>query len=243
MRHAHAPGTLLPACDKALHARDGHGAAGDHNGDPGMNRTTGRLAAWALVLCTGWGAAGAAAAQVVVSQVYGGGGNSGATLRSDFIELRNTGDTAVSLDGWSVQYASSAGSSWQRTPLAGTIAPGGYYLVKQADGAGGTVDLPTPDATGTIAMAATNGKVALVNGGGVLSGTCPLDAVTLVDFVGFGSSANCFEGAGATATLSNTTAALRNGDGSVDTDDNGVDDTVLPEGTDRIVDTGDDDWE
>ncbi len=29
----------------------------------------------------------------------------------------------------------------------------------------------------------------------------------------------------------------------VDTDDNGVDDTVLPEGTDRIVDTGDDDWE
>ena len=209
MPRAHDPGTLLPACDKASHAREGHGAAGDHNGDPGMNRTTGRIAAWALVLCTGWGVASTAAAQVVVSQVYGGGGNSGATLRSDFIELRNTGENTVSLDGWSVQYASSAGSSWQRTPLAGSIAPGGYYLVKQADGAGGTVDLPAPDATGTIAMAATNGKVALVNGGGALSGTCPLDAPTLVDFVGFGSSASCFEGAGATATLSNTTAALR----------------------------------
>ena len=223
MPRAHDPGTLLPACDKASHAHEGHGAAGDHNGDPGMNRTTGRIAAWALVLCTGWGVAGTAAAQVVVSQVYGGGGNSGATLRSDFIELRNTGENTVSLDGWSVQYASSAGSSWQRTPLTGSIAPGGYYLVKQADGAGGTVDLPAPDATGTIAMAATNGKVALVDGDGALSGTCPLDAPTLVDFVGFGSSANCFEGAGATATLSNTTAALRNGDGSVDTDDNAAD--------------------
>ena len=153
MRRRDDPGTLLPARDRA---RAGTGPAGTHNGDPGMNRTTGRLAAWALVLCTGWGAGGTAAAQVVVSQVYGGGGNSGATLRSDFIELRNTGPAPVSLDGWSVQYASSTGASWQRTPLAGSIAPGGYYLVKQADGAGGTVDLPSPDATGTIAMAATN---------------------------------------------------------------------------------------
>ncbi|MFP7722420.1 lamin tail domain-containing protein [Lysobacter sp. A3-1-A15] len=188
-----------------------------------MNRTTGRIAAWALVLCTGLGAAGTAGAQVVVSQVYGGGGNSGATLRSDFIELRNTGAAAVTLDGWSVQYASSGGSSWQRTPLSGSIAPGGYYLVKQADGAGGSLDLPTPDATGTIAMAGTNGKVALVSSGGALSGACPLAAATVVDFVGYGGSANCFEGAGATATLSNTTAALRNGDGSVDTDDNAAD--------------------
>ncbi|MDQ3618216.1 MAG: lamin tail domain-containing protein [Pseudomonadota bacterium] len=166
--------------------------------------------------------AGTAHAQVVISQVYGGGGNSGATLRSDFIELRNNGASAVSVDGWSVQYASSTGSTWQRTALAGSIAPGGYYLVKQADGAGGSVALPTPDATGTIGMAATSGKVALVNGGGALSGSCPLTAPVLVDFVGFGSSANCAKTA-PTATLSNTTAALRKGDGSVDTGNNSAD--------------------
>jgi len=40
---------------------------------------------------------------VVISQVYGGGGNSGATLKSDFIELFNFGSTSVNLSGWSLQ--------------------------------------------------------------------------------------------------------------------------------------------
>ena len=103
-------------------------------------------------------------AQVVISQVYGGGGNAGAPLRSDFIELFNAGSATVSVDGWSVQYAASAGTTWQRTNLSGSIAPGQYYLVKQADGTNtATPALPTPDASGAIAMAATAGKVALVN--------------------------------------------------------------------------------
>jgi hypothetical protein len=187
-----------------------------------MNVFTGRTAAIALIFLTLLATAGGVQAQVVVSQVYGGGGNSGATLRSDFIELRNNGASAVSLDGWSVQYASSSGSTWQLTALSGDIAPGGYYLVKQADGAGGSVDLPAPDATGTIAMAASSGKVALVDTVTALSGTCPTGTAVVVDFVGYGS-ANCFEGAAATSSLSNTTAALRNGDGSVDTDNNSAD--------------------
>jgi uncharacterized protein len=166
---------------------------------------------------------GIAAAQsdgVVISQVYGGGGNSGATLTNDFIELFNAGTTAVDISGWSVQYASTSGTSWQVTSLSGTLQPGQYYLIQQAAGAGGTDPLPTPDATGSIAMAATNGKVALVNNSTALSGSCPTDGV--VDFVGFGS-ANCFEGSGATPTLSNTTAALRLDDGCQDTDDNAAD--------------------
>ncbi|WP_170218665.1 lamin tail domain-containing protein [Marilutibacter aestuarii] len=175
-----------------------------------------------LLLLATLGLATHANAQVVVSQVYGGGGNSGSTWRNDFIELRNNGPTAVDLTGWSVQYASSSGSSWQATALAGSIAPGGFYLVQQAQGAGGSADLPTPDAIGTITLSSSNGKVALVNGGGALSGSCPLGGATVVDFVGFGS-ANCFEGSAATPALNNTSAALRNGDGSVDTDDNGSD--------------------
>jgi uncharacterized protein len=157
---------------------------------------------------------------IVISQVYGGGGNSGAFYTHDFIELFNRGTTTVNIDGWSVQYASSSGTSWQLTSLSGTLQPGQYYLVQQAAGAGGTDPLPTPDATGSIAMSATNGKVALVNNNTALSGSCPTDGV--VDFVGFGS-ANCFEGSGATPTLSNTTAALRLDDGCQDTDDNAAD--------------------
>ena len=141
--------------------------------------------------------------------------------KNDFIELYNRGSVAVNVTGWTVQYASSTGSSWQKTTLAGTIEPGKYFLVQEAQGAGGTVDLPTPNAIGTISMSATTGKVALVNNSTTLAGTCPTG---LVDFVGFGA-ANCSE-TSPTAALTNTTAALRNSNGAQDTDNNSADFTV-----------------
>jgi len=64
------------------------------------------------------------------SQVYGGGGTPGATLRNDFIELFNRGATTVDLGNWSVQYGGTTGTSWSRTNLSGTLAPGQYYLVQ-----------------------------------------------------------------------------------------------------------------
>lgn len=157
-----------------------------------------------------------------ISQVYGGGGNSGATYTNDFIELFNAGDAPVDITGWSVQYASSTGTTWQVTELSGIVQPGAYYLVQEAQGSGGTVPLPTPDSIGTIAMSSTNGKVALVEGTTALSGSCPSGGV---DIVGFGS-ADCYEGSGATSALSNTTAAIRNSGGCVDTDDNASDFTI-----------------
>jgi uncharacterized protein len=177
----------------------------------------------ALAVLGGGTSAVASSSGLVISQVYGGGGNSGATLKNDFIELYNSSSAAIDLTGFSVQYASSTGTTWQRTNLSGSIGPGRHYLVQQAQGAGGTVDLPTPDATGAIAMSATAGKVVLVTTNTTIaSGTsCPSGA-SVVDLVGYGG-ANCFEGAGPTATLSNTTAALRNGEGRIDTDNNGSD--------------------
>ncbi len=163
--------------------------------------------------------AAAVSTTVVISQVYGGGGNSGATLKNDFVELYNLGSTAVDITGWTVQYASSTGSNWQKTALSGTIQAGAYFLVQEAAGSGGTVFLPTPDATGSIAMAAAAGKVALVSNATALTGTCPTG---VVDFVGFGSATNCSETA-PTANLSNTTAALRKNDGAQDTDNNSAD--------------------
>ena len=109
--------------------------------------------------------------QVVINEVYGGGGNAGAVFKNDFIELYNNSNAPVSLTGWSVQYASAAGTTWQVTNLAGSIAANGYYLIQQAPGSGGTTDLPVPDATGTILMSGTAGKIALVNNQIALAGT------------------------------------------------------------------------
>ncbi|MFC4720688.1 HYR domain-containing protein, partial [Geojedonia litorea] len=158
--------------------------------------------------------------KVVISQIYGGGGNTGATLRNDFIELFNAGTTTVYLNDWSVQYTGATGTSWQVTALTGKIQPGQYYLIQQALGNGGTTSLPDPDATGNIAMSATAGKVRLVNS----TSTSPTSS-QVIDFVGYGS-ANVFEGSGPTASLSNTTTAKRNSNGCIDTDNNSADFTV-----------------
>lgn len=182
-----------------------------------MTTPLSRLLALAFI---GLGSASAAQAQVVISQVYGGGGNSGATWKSDFIELHNTGTSAVDLSTYSVQYASAAGTSWQVTPLSGSIGPGAYFLVKQADGSGGTADLPAADVSGTIALSGTAGKVALSASQSALSGTCPSG---MADLVGFGSTASCYEGSAPTAAPSNTLAVLRAGEGCTDTNDNAAD--------------------
>ena len=158
------------------------------------------------------------AQKVVISQIYGGGGNSGATLKNDFIELFNRDTLAVTVTGWSVQYASAAGTSWQVTTLSGTIQPGQYYLVQESAGAAGTINLPTPDAVGTIAMSGTAGKVALVNNVTPLTGSAPTGS-QIIDFVGYGT-ANGFEGSGAAPGLSNTTAALRQNNGCTDSNNN-----------------------
>ncbi|MEW9899449.1 lamin tail domain-containing protein [Chitinivorax sp. PXF-14] len=170
----------------------------------------------------GAASAAQAAGQLVISQVYGGGGNSGASWRNDFIELYNRSGAPVSLAGWSVQYASASGTSWALTPLAGTLQPGHYYLVQQAQGAGGSQNLPAPDASGNLALSASNGKVALVSSTTALScGAACATAPGVVDFVGFGSANNA-EGS-PTPALGNTLAALRNHGGCDDSDNNTAD--------------------
>lgn len=168
-----------------------------------------------------------ASGQVVISQVHGGGGNSGAIFTNDFIELHNRTASVISLEGWSVQYASRVSSNWNVTELSGSIQPGGYYLVQQAAGANTamTADpLPTPDATGDAIMGGTGGKVAVVNSIEALTDADPFTAGApgLSDFVGYGT-AGSFEGSGATPSVGNTLAAFRKINGSQDTDDNAAD--------------------
>jgi predicted extracellular nuclease len=173
------------------------------------------------------GTAYAASSDIVISQVYGGGGNSGAPYHNDFVELYNRGSSPVSLSGWTLQYASASGNTWLSTPLSGSIAPGHHYLVQEAAGADGGAALPTPDATGSTRMSATSAKVALVTDGTALTCTTGCASASGVkDFVGYGSRATSYEGSAPTGTLSNTEAALRAGAGATDTDDNAADFTV-----------------
>lgn len=168
------------------------------------------VCAFALLVCIPGIGSAQIANHVVISEVYGGGGNSGAYWTNDFIELYNPTSSPVSLTGWSVQYISATGTgTWAVTNLSGTIAAHGFYLVQQAQGAGGTQPLPTPDATGTIAMASGAGKVALVNTTTALTGGNPSSDPSVIDFVGYGSTATGFEGSGPTPTLTNTTSAER----------------------------------
>lgn len=178
---------------------------------------------------------------IVISQVYGGGGNGGAAFQNDFIELYNPTTGAVDLGGWTVQYASATGTGlWQPQPLGGVMQPGEYYLVKLATN--GTVGSVVPDANinGTLNLSGTNGKVALVRGGDALEG-CPISDELLVDLVGYGSTANCREGATNAPTASNATAVFRKNGGFTDTNVNGSDfftATPTPRRTTPIVEIG-----
>ena len=167
----------------------------------------------------------AASPDAVISQVYAGGGNAGATYTNDFVELFNRGSAAVDLTGWSIQYASAASTSWQATALAGSLAPGRHYLVQLASAASVGAALPAPDATGTTNLAATGGKVALVRDAtpltcGAAAGSCASSGAA--DLVGYGSAAD-YEGSAAAPALDSTTAAVRAAGGCTDTDANAAD--------------------
>ena len=149
---------------------------------------------------------------VVISEVYGGGGNSGSTWKNDFVELYNPTNARITMTNWSVQYASYSGSfsALNVHVFSGVIQPKSFFLIQESQGSGGSKDLPTPDATGTLALSYQQGKVALS------SGTTPVTGPTnpsVVDFVGYGNtpgtSASMFEGSGPVPTLSNTTSAER----------------------------------
>jgi predicted extracellular nuclease len=177
----------------------------------------------ALVVCLGLAIAAsavAAPASVVISQVYGAGGNNGGAYKQDFIELFNRSNVPVNLKGMSVQYQSAAGMDWAGfTPLGNVILePGQYYLVTEASGTAGA-DVGTGDAVGTLQLSGTTGKVALASQATLLRTNDGGAAV--IDLVGFGT-ANRFEGSVAPAP-SAVTSISRRDNGCADTNNNGSD--------------------
>jgi uncharacterized protein len=175
-------------------------------------------------------AAQAASPNLVISQVYGAGGNTGATYNADFVEIFNRGTAPVSLAGTSLQYASASGTgTFQGIALTGgTIPAGGYYLVQLAGGANGDALPTSADQTSSSPnLSGSAGKVVLVdqaanlpcNGG---SDPCTeAERAHIIDLVGYGS-ANFSEGAAAPA-LTASTVLVRADEGRTDTDHNSAD--------------------
>lgn len=160
---------------------------------------------------------------LVISQVYGAGGNSGAPLNADYVELHNISAVPQSLAGLSIQYASATSTAaWSGVAALPSVSipPGGYFLIQMSSTGTNGSPLPAVDhpASPTIAMSATSGKVALVQGTTALS-ACP--TANVIDKVGYGT-ANCSE-TNPTAVLSVTEAAFRNNNGCTDTDNNQAD--------------------
>jgi len=112
---------------------------------------------------TGYGAQGtfttsaASGPTIVISQIYGSGGNASATYNQDFVELFNkTTSSTIDISNWSIQYASAAGTSWTvgAIPAATTLAPGKYYLiaVNATGGKGSRITYPGSELTGICNM-------------------------------------------------------------------------------------------
>ncbi len=181
---------------------------------------------------------------IVISQVYGGGGAStgSPTYVSDYVELKNISSSAQSLSGLSLMYGSNTG---QFASFAGnvfalpsvTLQPGQFFVVTMAAGTAGGAIPVTPDATATLAMNGTDGKVALVNGltagsCGATASPCTLPNPLIVDLVSFGNANNA-EGGAAVPALSTTKMAVRKNGGCTDTDNNLNDFDVVTAATPR----------
>ncbi len=174
-------------------------------------------------------------AQIVINEIYTGGGLLGAAITNDFIELKNIGSSTASLNGATIQYASSSGAFTQYNNLPNiTLTPGQTYLIQQgSDGLGGLINLLNPNLIVTVllnldgspsvgvgvGLALTSGKVALASNATPVTGPT---AANVLDFVGYGL-ANQYEGIGAAPSPTILNSITRT---TGDTNNNNVDFTI-----------------
>ena len=151
------------------------------------------------------------ATHIVVAEIFGGGGNTGATFTNDYVVLYNPTASSVPLTGMSLQYNTDVSvDTWDKVDLTGTIPALSYYLVQL--GSAGTAGIPLPfhpDLIGGFTLGAAKGKVAIVNSTTALTIDPTLPDVNIIDFVGYGTTASVFEGSGRAPAPSNTTCIRR----------------------------------
>jgi hypothetical protein len=151
---------------------------------------------------------------VIITEVYGGGGNSGATIKNDYIEIFNTTENPVDISGWSIQYYTATGTSATITviPTGSVIPAKSHFLIQQAAGTGGTLNLYEPNVIANIAMAGTSGKVVLFTTNSAQTLTADISSVTgnihFKDYLPYGNTSTPVWGSSMAATT-NTASASR----------------------------------
>lgn len=174
-------------------------------------------------------------AQIVINEIYTGGGLLGALLTNDFIELKNVGTSTTTLTGATIQYGPLSGQFTQYHNLPSiTLSPGQTYLIQQASEGQGGINLVNPnlivdvvlnlDGSGPVVglglqIGLTSGKVALASNNIRVTGPA---ATNVIDFVGYGL-ANQYEGSGAAPSPTILTSITRT---SADSNNNDVDFTI-----------------
>lgn len=138
-------------------------------------------------------------AQIVISEIYGGGGSPGTALSHDYIMLKNIGAESSSLNGATIQYGPADGNFTQYHILPNiTLNPGQSYLIQEGVNVAGKADLPAPDfiadeisyfdgtqnTSGGLDLNNRAGKIALVKGSGRIQ---DFKSDGIIDFAAYGT--------------------------------------------------------
>ncbi|MCE3291751.1 MAG: 5-Nucleotidase domain protein, partial [Arthrobacter sp.] len=177
--------------------------------------------------------AAAGSSPVTINEAYLSGGSAGAAYKNKFVELYNSSDAPVSLEGWSLQYraATATGAPSHIGKLSGTIPAKGYFLVKGGTNSTASTapDLPSADASAPgFSPSGTTGTIVLARQATALN---PLPAGSVVepdnvaDLLGYGTS-NTFETQAAAAPSSNTDVRSLNRAPGTDSNSNTADFTL-----------------
>lgn len=175
--------------------------------------------------------AAAGTSPVVINEAYLSGGSAGAAYTNKFVELYNTSDAPVSLNGWSLQYRSATGTAAPSAvaALSGTVPAKGHYLIQGGSNGATGAPLPTADLVATgINPSGSSGTLVLAKQATAvnpLAAGSVIEPANVADLLGYGTS-NTFETKAANAPAGNTDVKSLNRSNGLDSNSNSVDFTL-----------------
>ena len=146
---------------------------------------------------------------VVINEVYGGGGNKGAVFNTDFVELYNPTDQPIDVTGWTIEQRATNNNLGNTHTLTGVVPAKSTFLITSTPGSNGDAITDADDTTAKFGFGA-KGAIAVL-----------LDADSNeVDLVGWGGASRA-EGAPASGTANET--SIQRANLGADTDNNAAD--------------------
>ena len=146
---------------------------------------------------------------VVINEVYGGGGNKGAKFDKDFVELYNPTDQPIDVTGWKIEQRSTSDNVGNTHTLSGVVPAKSTFLITSTPGSNGDAITDADDESAKFNFSGKGAIAVLLDSDG-----------NEVDLVGWGGASRA-EGTAAAGTA-NATSIQRAALGA-DTDNNAAD--------------------